>query len=187
MFLETIQHKNRGSFWAWAWTMREEYSDTSSHWLSPNPEWSLIKKVPGASWHLTFNVRGQSYLGLTRSISWLLMPWLLTSSPSHQQPWYWLYRICRSFSYLREDFKYLCHINVDKWHKCKYMFMFPLKNLARKGLSVSKHMVLICPGSGLSPIWHQATTWPKVVLSIMYSETHLYMFCLNSTILIPKK
>ena len=65
---------------------------------------------------LTLNVRGLSYLGLTRSISWLLMPWLLMS-PGHQQPWYWLYRICRSFSYLREDFKYLCHINVDEWHK----------------------------------------------------------------------
>ena len=65
---------------------------------------------------LTLNVQGPSYLHLTRSILWLLMPWLLTS-PGHQQPWYWLYRICRSLSYLREDFKYLCHINVDKWHK----------------------------------------------------------------------
>ena len=35
---------------------------------------------------LTLNVREPSYLGLTRSISWLLMPWLLTS-PGHQQPW----------------------------------------------------------------------------------------------------
>ena len=61
---------------------------------------------------LTLNVRGPSYLGLTRSISWLLMPWLLTS-PGHQQPWYWLYRICRSWSYSRKDFKYLCHINVE--------------------------------------------------------------------------
>ena len=51
---------------------------------------------------LTLNVRGPSYLGLTRSISWLLMPWLLKLS-GHQQPWYWLYRICRSFSYLRKD------------------------------------------------------------------------------------
>ena len=34
---------------------------------------------------LTLNVRGPSYLSLTRSISWLLMPWLLTS-PGHQQP-----------------------------------------------------------------------------------------------------
>ena len=65
---------------------------------------------------LTLNVQGPSYLGLNRSISWLLMPWLLTS-PGHQQPWYWLYSICRSFSYLRNDFKYLCHINVEKWHK----------------------------------------------------------------------
>ena len=65
---------------------------------------------------LTPNVRGPSYLGLTRSISWLLIPWLLTS-PGHQQPWYWLCRICRSFSYLRNDFKYLCHIDVEEWHK----------------------------------------------------------------------
>ena len=48
---------------------------------------------------LTLNVRGPSYLGLTRSISWLLMPWLLT-----QQPWYRLSRICGSWSYLRKDF-----------------------------------------------------------------------------------
>ena len=67
--------------------------------------------LPGANL-LTLNVRGPSYLGLTRSISWLLMPWLLTL-PGHQQPWYWLYRICRSLSYLRKDFKYLCPINVE--------------------------------------------------------------------------
>ena len=36
---------------------------------------------------LALNVRGPSYLGLTRLISWLLMPWLLTS-PGHQQPLY---------------------------------------------------------------------------------------------------
>ena len=36
-------------------------------------------------WSLTLNERGPSYFGLTRSISWLLMPWLLTS-PGHQQP-----------------------------------------------------------------------------------------------------
>ena len=61
---------------------------------------------------LTLNVRRPSYLGLTRSISWLPMPWLLMS-PGHQQPWYWLCRICRSNSYLRKDFKYLCYINVE--------------------------------------------------------------------------
>ena len=51
---------------------------------------------------LTLNVRGPSSLGLTRSIPWLLMPWLLTS-PGQQQPWYWLCRICRSWSYVRKD------------------------------------------------------------------------------------
>ena len=34
---------------------------------------------------LALNVRGPSYPGLTRSISWLLMPWLLVS-PGHHQP-----------------------------------------------------------------------------------------------------
>ena len=65
---------------------------------------------------LTLNVRWPSYLGLTRSISWLLMPWLLTS-PGHQQPWYWLCRIGRFLSYLRKDFNYLRRTNVEKWHK----------------------------------------------------------------------
>ena len=72
--------------------------------------------VRGTLFCSALNVRGPSKLGLTRSISWLLMPWLLTS-PGHQQPWYWLYRICRSLSYLKKNFKYLCHINVEKWHK----------------------------------------------------------------------
>ena len=61
---------------------------------------------------LTLNVRGPSYLGLTMSLSWLLMPWLLTS-PGHQHPCYWIYRIGKSYSYLRKDSNYLCHINVE--------------------------------------------------------------------------
>ena len=65
---------------------------------------------------LTLNVRGLSYLGLTRSISWLLMPWLPTS-PGHQQPWYWLCGISSFLSYLRNDFNYLRRTNVEKWHK----------------------------------------------------------------------
>ena len=74
---------------------------------------------------LTLNVRGRpSYLGLTRSISWLLMPWLLTS-PGHQQPWYWLCRICKPWSYLRKDFKYPCHINVESWHKMQIYVYVP--------------------------------------------------------------
>ena len=65
---------------------------------------------------LTLNVQGPIYIGFTRSISWLLMPWLITS-PWHQQPWYWLCRIDRFLSYLRKDFNSLRRINVKKWHK----------------------------------------------------------------------
>ena len=83
---------------------------------------------------LTLNLWGPSYLGLTRSLSWLLMPWLLTS-PGHQQPWYWLCRIGKSLSYCGR-IPTTCVISM--WSndiKCKYMFLFPLKNLACKGLN----------------------------------------------------
>ena len=72
----------------------------------------VIVTLRKVSFILPLNRRGPSYLGLTRSISCLLMPWLLTS-PGHQQPWYWLCRICRYWSYLRKDIKYLCHIIVE--------------------------------------------------------------------------
>ena len=79
--------------------------------------------------NLTLNERAPSYLGLTKSISWLLMPWLLTS-PGHQQPWYWLCRICRSFSsYSRKDFKYLCQINVEEWHKKQIYVYIPSEKI----------------------------------------------------------
>ena len=104
-----------------------------SHWLGTSLnsalQWvvdflttSLIIFLP----KLIPNMRGPSYLGLTRSILWLLMPWLL-ASPGHQQPWYWLCKISKSWSYTRKDFNYL---NMSVWKndiKCKYMFMIPLK------------------------------------------------------------
>ena len=73
---------------------------------------------------LTLNMRGPSYLGLTRSISWLLMPWRC-KEPGHQQQWYWICRICRSLSYLRKDFEYLGHINGKEWHKMKIFVYVP--------------------------------------------------------------
>ena len=84
---------------------RDYVCNLLSHWLRPCL--AVDRKQV-----LTLNMQGPSYLSLTWSISWLLMPWLLTS-PGHQQPWYWLCRICRFWSYLRKDFKYLCHINVE--------------------------------------------------------------------------
>ena len=67
---------------------------------------------------LTLNVWGPSYIRLTMSASWWLIPWLLPS-PGHQQPWYWLCKLGRSLSYMRKDFNYICHINEEEWHKIK--------------------------------------------------------------------
>ena len=42
------------------------------------------------------------FLGLSWSMSWLLMPWRLAST-GHQHPWYWPCRIGRSWSYMRPE------------------------------------------------------------------------------------
>ena len=86
---------------------------------------------------VTSQLTPMSYLCLIRLISWLLMPWLLMS-PGHQQPWYWLYSICRSLSYLRTWGRILGTCVISVWRndiKCKYIFMFTLKNLVPKGLT----------------------------------------------------
>ena len=87
---------------------------------------SINANMGGLLENLTLNVRGQSYLGLTRSTSWLLMSWLFTSS-GHQQPWYLLCKICTSWSNLRKDFSTWVIYMTSNDIKCEYMFMFPLQ------------------------------------------------------------
>ena len=83
---------------------------------------------------LLLNVRGPSYLGITRSISWLLKPWLLPS-PSHQYAWYWLCRIIEFLSYFRKDIYYLCDVSVEEWLKM-LIYNFVLSDKFRKWLNV---------------------------------------------------
>ena len=53
--------------------------------------------------------------GITRSIPWLLMPWL-HASPGHQQPWHWLCGINGfSLSSTRKDFSYQNHLIQCRW------------------------------------------------------------------------
>ena len=63
---------------------------------------------------LTLSVLKTEYSGVTRSIPWLLMPWLL-ASPGHQKPCYWQCRKSGSLSCMRKDFNYLCHLNIEKF------------------------------------------------------------------------
>ena len=103
------------------------------------------------------------------------MPWLLMS-PGHQQPWYWLCRICMSWSYLRKDFKYLCHINVEL---CTYMFIFPLKNLAqgcKYNQNRAKGYKIMCIYNGLhltlSSDAHINEKWKKGDIYHTYTPIH---------------
>ena len=83
---------------------------------------------------LTLNVRGPSYLGLTRSISWLLMPWLLACQDinSHDIDCVEKAGACLTRGWISTTCVLLVWKNGTK---CKCMFMFPLKNLACKGLN----------------------------------------------------
>ena len=95
-------------------------------------------------------MRGPSYLGLTRSISWLLMPWLLMSPgqiSSHDIDYVEYVGPCLTWGRILST----CVISI--WSndiKCKYMFVFPLKNLARKELKQHSHVRHVCsfPGDG---------------------------------------
>ena len=51
----------------------------------------------------------------TRSIPFLLMPWLL-ASPGHQRQWYWLYRINGVLSSFIKAM-YLRHLDAEIWEK----------------------------------------------------------------------
>ena len=82
-------------------------SDNIDIWISlvASTQQSLECEGTGALLK-THNVRGPSYLGLTRPISWLVMLWLL-ASPGHQQPWHWLCEISKSWSYTKKYFNNL--------------------------------------------------------------------------------
>ena len=65
---------------------------------------------------LTLVVLNLEYCSTARSLSWLLMPWLLTS-PGHQHPQYWLYRMNELLSSTIKNFNYLCHLSDEKWQQ----------------------------------------------------------------------
>ena len=114
---------------------------------------------------LTLDMQGPSHFSLTRSISWLLMPWLLRS-PGHQHQWYWLCRIDKFLSYLKEDFNYL-HVNVDEWHKIKNICFVPSEqfSMQRVKLTLKKLLSLNITGpywavtALLSPVVNPSDQW----------------------------
>ena len=80
----------------------------------------------------TLQVRGPRYLGLTRSITWLLLPGLARSHGinnhgiDYKKGW--------SLSYLMNDFNLFVPYQCGGMTWNKYMYMLPLTNLTCKGL-----------------------------------------------------
>ena len=54
--------------------------------------------------------------GIIRTMPWLLMPRLITS-PSHQQPWYWVWSATKNY------YSSLRHLLLKNDRKCKYIFL----------------------------------------------------------------
>ena len=97
---------------------------------------------------LNLNVRGPSYLGLTRSISWLLMPWFLRRQDISSHDIDYIEYVGPSLTW--GSVQSTCVKSM--WRndiKCKYMFMLPQKQFARKGLMplcfvIVKHRESLC-------------------------------------------
>ena len=85
-----------------------------------------------SSLFLTCPVVRPEYSGRSRSMQWLLMPWLLPS-PGHQQPWYWLCSINWSLLSRRKNVIYLYQLQaLRNERKCKCIFMFvPYRSCSR--------------------------------------------------------
>ena len=94
----------------------EEFIDVPHYW----PFCRGIRKWPEKyKKHLSLTC-GKSYSGLTRPLLWMLLSWFL-ASPGHQQPWYWLLILSRSFPYTGKNLKYLRHFNVEEYI---YIFVY---------------------------------------------------------------
>ena len=76
--------------------------------------------------HLTLLVLRLKYTTRTRSISWLLIPWLLTS-PWYHQTWYWPYEMCRPMSSIKKDFHHRYHFSAEEWFKIQIRIDLSLK------------------------------------------------------------
>ena len=102
------------------WKCKCQYLITGlSYGLAPNwwraitlPE-LMTTQFTAPSLSLTLPVLKLEYSSQTGSIPLLLMPWFLTS-PSHQQPWFWLCKkVARCLSSVRTNSIYLCHFEVS--------------------------------------------------------------------------
>ena len=92
-------------------------------------------------WSISLMLLITAYSGITRSMSWLLMPWLLVLS-GHQQPWYWINTMQACLATLRNDLKNLNIVICEKWLKNGNIFLFPKLTSAWKELVIPCHAMI---------------------------------------------
>ena len=130
-----------------------------------------MKRAPGV---LTLNVRGQSELGLTRSCHGCWWPGSLCPQDISHHDIDYIKCVGPSLTWGR----ILSTCVKSMWWsdiKCKYMFMFHLKTLARTGLTHWGRVMHICVGkltiigsdNGLSPERRQAIIWTNAAILLI--------------------
>ena len=67
---------------------------------------------------------------------------------------------------MRRNSKYLCHINVEEWHKMQIHVYVPFKKIARKGLT-DYGLVTPYGNTEVGQHWLQAITWISVDLTFL--------------------
>ena len=73
------------------------------------------------------------YSGRTRTITLMSMPCLFTS-PSHQQPYYWLHDITSFLISMMMDFNHFCLLIVRNYIRLKYIISFTQEHPVRTEL-----------------------------------------------------
>ena len=103
------------------------------------------------------------YSRITRSVSWLLMAWLLVL-PGHQQPGYWLCRINESLSSMS---KCLWYLSVMKSWKIQIHYYVPVSGIFHSQMASD----VVC----VSMLWyhHEYNVHLVEVISL---DTHHEMF-----------
>ena len=116
-------------------------------WICLHNTISLSIMYELISINLTLNVRGPSCVGLNRTISWLMMPWLLRRQDisSHDIDYVEYGGLGRTWG------RILSTCVISMWSNVNICFTFPLKKLAREGLKQFSPFLLEWLYSNISP------------------------------------
>ena len=112
------------------------------------------------------------YSRKTGSIPWLMMVWFLTF-PSHQQLWYWIYRINGSLSSkttLRNYRKYTCALSFPLW--------IQHDGLTNNFFGIYRFYLISVPDDYMHPahfhksVYDKVCTWPVMLKSFFLQILH---------------